>query len=56
MDILCNLYRECSMKSASNPEQFQALSQAAGILGSRGTPASQVRDAIVRLCAAFHLQ
>lgn len=52
MDMLENLYRECSLK-ASCPNHWKALAVAASILGSRGTPAHQVRSAITHLEAAF---
>ncbi len=55
MDILNRLYRECSLKSSNNPAHYQALANAASVLGSRGCPGHMVRDAVVGLCVAFQL-
>jgi hypothetical protein len=53
IDILNRLYRHCSQQQGITPNQSHALAGAACVLGSRGMPASAVREAIVELEAAF---
>jgi hypothetical protein len=47
------LYREYFQRPGITPNQSHALADAACVLGSRGMPASAVRNAIVELEAAF---
>lgn len=47
------LYREASKLTGLSPWQSQALADAAFVLGSRGLPGSFIREAVLRLEAAF---
>jgi hypothetical protein len=58
MELLAQLYQRCSVECSRKggcPEQTAALAVAASILGSVGTPAHQVRQAIMGLQIAFEL-
>ena len=52
-DALNTLYREFSQRTGITPNQSQALAGAACVLGSRGIPSGEIRNALEELRAAF---